>query len=96
LETFEELLKESSQLDILTQKNAAAEQFMSSGSNKVLKQIQDISDKAHKNNVTEITDAVLTVLNYPNKVFFSDIAYFVVQIYPPSGNIAGSVNRLYE
>jgi hypothetical protein len=88
LETFEELLKESSRLDIFTQKNSAAEQFMSSGSNKVLKQIQEISDKAKLNFVTEITETVLTVLNYPNKVFFSDMAYFVVQIYPPSGNVA--------
>ena len=89
METFEELLKASTRLDIFTQKNSAAEQFMSSGSSKVLKQIQEISDKTHRNNVTEITETVMTVLNNPNKVFFSDMAYFVIQIHPPSGNVAG-------
>ncbi len=89
LDTFEELLKAAARLEIFTQKNSAAEQFMSSGSNKVLKQIQEISDLAHRNNVTEITETILAVLNNPNKVFFTDMAYFVIQIYPPSGNVAG-------
>jgi hypothetical protein len=89
LETFEEVLEESSRLDIITQKNAAAEQFMSSSSNKVIKKLQNISDQTHWNNATEMTESVLTVINYPNKIFFSDMAYFVVQIYPPSGNTAG-------
>ena len=89
------MLEYSSHLDIITQKNAAAEQFMSTSSNKVIKKLQDISDETHWNNATELTESVLTVVNYPNKIFFSDMAYFVVQIYPPSGNVDGKLKCQY-
>ena len=70
LDTFEEILKESSHLDIITQKNTAAEQFMTAGSNKLLKKLQDISDITHWNNATKISETILTVLNCPNKLYF--------------------------
>ncbi len=95
LETFEEILKKSSELDILTQPNSAAQQYMSFGLNKDLKKLQDISDKTHWNNATDNTKSVLTVLDSPNKVFFSDMALFIVKIYPPSGGDDGMFNKIF-
>ncbi len=84
------MLEYASRLDIITQKNTAVEQYMSSGSNKILKKIQDISDETKWNNATEMTESIVTVLNFPNKIFFSDMAYFVVQVEPPSGTGNGT------
>ena len=53
------------------------------------RQLQDISNERGQNNVSDITDAVVKVLEHPNKVFFSDMAYFVVQVASPSGNTKG-------
>jgi hypothetical protein len=35
---------------------------------------------------TDITEAIQTVIKFPKKVYFSDMAYFVLQVSPPSGN----------
>ena len=45
LETFKELLEHSAGIDIITMKNTAGQQFMSTTSNKILRKIQEISDK---------------------------------------------------
>ena len=95
LETFEEILKESSKLAIITQPNSAAEQYMSSGSNKVLKKLQDLSEKTHWNNSIDGTKTILTVLDSPNRVYFSDMALFMVKIYPPSGSDDGMFKKTY-
>jgi hypothetical protein len=44
LETFKELLQNSAGLDIITIRNTAGQQFMSTTSNEVLRKIQEISD----------------------------------------------------
>ncbi len=88
LESFEEILKKSSDLEIITQKNTAAQQFMSSGLNKILKKLLDASEKTHSNINSETDAAMSIVLNNPNKVFFSDMADFYGQINRPSGNVA--------
>ena len=62
---------------------------MSSGNNKVLKELQTISEQTGWNNETDATDAINSVLEFPNKVFFSDLAYFVLIIQPPSGKVIG-------
>jgi len=54
---------------------------MSSGSNKVLKRLQDVSDNTHMNNSTGGTKTILTVVDFPNKVYFSDMALFMVKIH---------------
>jgi hypothetical protein len=59
------------------------------GLNKVLKKLLDASEKIHSNANIDTNDAMSTVLNNPNKVFFSDMADFSGQINPPSGNGAG-------
>jgi hypothetical protein len=69
--------------------NSAAEQFMTASSNKVLKRLQEISDETGWNNATDISESVNAVLKFPNKVYFSDMAYFVVQIQPPSSKGIG-------
>ncbi len=94
LETFEEILKKSSKLDIITQPNSAAQQYMSSGSNKVLKKLQDVSDNTHMNKSTGGANTILAVVDFPNKVYFSDMALFMVKIYPPSGSNDGMLNKL--
>ena len=62
---------------------------MSVTSNKFLNKIQQISDESGRNNVTDISEALQTVLRVPNTVFFSDMAYFVILLYPPSGSHIG-------
>ena len=91
LETFEEIFKKSSHLEIMTQKNTATEQFMASGLNKILKKLLDVSEKTHSNVNADTDVAMSTVLNNINKVFFSDMADFSGQINPPSGNVAGAL-----
>jgi hypothetical protein len=62
---------------------------MASSSNKVLQQIQEISDETGWNNATDITESVNTVMNLPNKVYISDMAFFVLLVQPPSGKGIG-------
>jgi len=85
LESFKDILREAKDLLIMTQKDAAAEQYMSSSSNKILNEIQRLSDEAGLNNITDMVAA----LKVPNTVYFSEIAYFILQIYPPSANVPG-------
>ena len=65
---------------------------MSSGSNPFLKKIQEISDNAGQNNASDTTETINIVLKFPNKVYFSDLAYFVMAIMPPSGKGIGLFN----
>ncbi len=85
METFKELLSNANNLDIMTQSNTAASQYMLSGSSKVLKRIQEISDDTGMGNVSDVTKAVDVVLKTPMKVFVSDIS-IAEEIFPPSGN----------
>jgi len=62
---------------------------MTSSNNKELKRIQEISNATGWNNVTDLFESINTVLKFPNKVCFSDMAYFVVQIQPPSSKGIG-------
>ena len=62
---------------------------MSSSNNKDLNRLQKVSEQTGWNNVTDTSEAVYTVLKFPNKVFFSDMAYFALQIKPPSGKAIG-------
>jgi hypothetical protein len=85
LESFHDVLNKAKDLQIMTQKDAAAEQYMSSTSNVILREIQKLSDAAGLNNITDMVAA----LKMPNTVYFSEIAYFILQIYPPSANVPG-------
>jgi hypothetical protein len=76
--------------------NAAAEIYMSTTSNKYLKQLQEISNERGENNVLDISAAISNVLTHPNTVFFSDMAYFVLQIMPPSGIGIGEAKSIVK
>jgi hypothetical protein len=62
------------------------QQLMSTSSNQIFRSIQAISDRTGFNVNPDIETSIETVLNYPNKVHFSDLAYFIVKIFPPGGN----------
>jgi hypothetical protein len=59
---------------------------MASGSNKFLQRLQRISVETGWNNYMDVSEPINIVLKFPNKVFFTDLAYFVVQIQPPSSS----------
>ena len=63
---------------------------MSSSSNKVLKRIREISELTGWNNSTDVMESVNTVLKSPNKVYFSDMAFFVILIQLPSSKGIGN------
>ena len=65
---------------------------MSSGTNKFLKKLQEISDESGLNNSSDTTEIINTVLKFHNKVYFSDLAYFVQVIKSPSGKVIGLLN----
>ena len=48
--------------------------------------VQEISEQTGNNINPDIDTSIETVLNNPNKVHFSDLAYFKVKIFPPGGN----------
>ena len=45
-----------------------------------------MSEQTGNNINPDIDTSIETVLNNPNKVHFSDLAYFKVKIFPPGGN----------
>ena len=45
--------------------------------------------KNFKFSTADVTEAVEKVLELPNSVFYSNIAFFETSIYPPSGNEFG-------
>jgi len=59
---------------------------MALSNNKYLNRLQQISAETGWNNSTDISEPISIVLTFPNKVCFSDLAYFVMQIQPPSSS----------
>lgn len=95
LDTFKELLSHSDNIDILTSAGTSAEYYMRTTSNIYLRKLHEVSTTRGQDNVHDPNVAIETVLNNPNKVFFSDLAYFVLQIKPPSGVGIGSILKKF-
>ena len=85
LDTFKELHSHSDNIDILTYSGTSVEDYMRTTSNRYLRMLQELSKARGQDNVHNLRAAIEPFLNNPNKVFFSDMSFFVLQIQPPSG-----------
>ena len=84
LETFKDLLEHADQLDIITMKNSAAQQYMSTTSNEYLRKLMEISEATGWSNATDVEAIIDVVVQSPNKVCFNDLSGFLLLIKPPS------------
>ena len=84
LETFKDLLEHADQLDIITMKNSAAQQYMSTTSNEYLRKLLEISEATGWSNATDVEAIIDVVVQSPNKVCFNDLSGFLLLIQPPS------------